>query len=220
MVRGLVGPVIDFGIPTGTAMAGAALSMSELSAGWPRTCVIGGLILIAAAFMVCNSVFRHRRNASARRAGAVTAVVALIGVGVSAAALAGGPVRTADGPDVRIAAEVAGHASQVLSYQMASVESDVAQGKKLLTGGFLEYFSSYAESTLIPQARQQALSVRWEVRAASLSSVDGNEAVVLAFLDGEITRGDQPGSEPMSSSVRLSAQRVESTWLISDLVPI
>lgn len=229
--RRTVALAIDFCIPTGTAAAGAALALREISTVWLRDSVIALCLFLAVAFILWNSVFHLRPGsaslggtvagaASGWRTGAAIVLVALIGIGVSAFVQSGGHDKASPGPDARIAVEVAEHAAQTLSYRAPTVESDVAQSKKLLTGGFLEYFSSYSGSSLIPEAKAQDLSVQWKVRASSLSKLDGDEAVVLAFLDGQIVAGGGADGQPMSSSVRLSAQRTAGAWLISDLVPV
>lgn len=89
------------------------------------------------------------------------------------------------------AAETA--AIEVLSYDYRRIDDDVAEGKALATGRFLEQYDQ-ATADLVEQARTGQVVVTAAVQAASVQSADDDRVVTLLFVDQTTERAglEQP----------------------------
>ncbi|MBC2637713.1 MULTISPECIES: hypothetical protein [unclassified Rhodococcus (in: high G+C Gram-positive bacteria)] len=118
------------------------------------------------------------------------------------------------------AAEIGTLTATVLSYSPDTVEADVETSKVHLTGDFLTQFSDLSASEVVPRAKQDAISAKWDVTGTSLVTAEADTATVLVFLHGTVTSGATPHTEDLSSSVRVRAERTGQSWSISDLEPL
>ncbi|WP_213574103.1 RDD family protein [Rhodococcus sp. USK13] len=130
------------------------------------------------------------------------------------------PEQHRDSTAAGIAVIAADTAATALSYTPDTVDTDVANAKSKLTGGFLAYYTDYADTTLVPGARNRGIATHWTVNAAALASSTPDTAVVLAFLRGTTQGADAPEPTDLTSSVRLQMKKIDGQWLIADLIPL
>lgn len=116
----------------------------------------------------------------------------------------------------RVAAEAA---VALLSYQPDTVQADLDSAKSNLTGDFLDAYSRLIDELVIPGAREKQISAIATVPAAASTSATSDRAVVLLFVNQTTTIGaDAPTST--ASTVRVTLDRVDNRWLISQFEPV
>lgn len=107
----------------------------------------------------------------------------------------------------------------LLSYKPETVEEDLEAAKSRLTGEFLDAYTSLTHDVVIPGAKQKQISAEATVPAASLTSATENRAVVLLFVNQTVIVGkDAPANT--ASSVRVTLDKVDGRWLISQFDPV
>ena len=107
----------------------------------------------------------------------------------------------------------------LLSYRPDTVEKDLDAAKGRLTGTFLNAYTSLTHDVVIPGAKQKQISAVATVPAAASSSATPTHAVVLLFVDQTVTVGkDAPTNT--ASSVRVTLDKVDGRWLISQFDPV
>lgn len=107
----------------------------------------------------------------------------------------------------------------LLSYKPETVEKDLEAAKKYMTGNFLNSYTSLTRDVVIPGSKQKKISAVATVPAAAWTKATPNHAVVMLFVDQTMIIGD---SAPTStaSSVRVTLDKVDNRWLISQFDPM
>lgn len=108
---------------------------------------------------------------------------------------------------------------KMLSYRPDTVENDLAAARDQLTGAFRDSYTQLTNDVVIPGSKEKRISAVATVAAASSVSASGDHAVVLVFINQSIVVGDDPPSNT-SSSARVTLDKVDQRWLMSDLTPI
>ena len=107
----------------------------------------------------------------------------------------------------------------LLSYRPDTVQKDLEAAKGRLTGTFLDAYTSLTHDVVIPGAKQKQISAVATVPAAASTSATANHAVVLLFVNQTVIVGkDAPTNT--ASSVRVTLDKVEGRWLISQFDPV
>jgi Mce-associated membrane protein len=107
----------------------------------------------------------------------------------------------------------------LLSYQPNTVEQQLTDARKLLTGDFLTSYTSLTDTVVIPGAKDKQISAVAAVPAGASVSADQEHAVVLVFINQTVVVGqDAPTST--ASSVRVTMDKVDGKWLISKFEPV
>ncbi len=125
-------------------------------------------------------------------------------------------VDTASIDTVRVASEVT---VSLLSYNPAMGEIDVRAVEMHLTGAFRDAYSSLVDDVVIPAARQKQIFSTATVPAAALISASQNHAIVVVFAD-QMTIVGHDAPTQSASSIRVTLDKVDGRWLISDFTPI
>lgn len=108
----------------------------------------------------------------------------------------------------------------LLSYAPASLDHDLAAARSHLTGGFLTYYSQFADQFVAPAAKQKDIhAVASVVRAATIDA-HADSAHVLIFLNQTTTSRDNPEPAQSASSVKVGLTKVDGVWRISSFDPI
>jgi len=107
----------------------------------------------------------------------------------------------------------------LLSYQPDTVEKDLDAAKGRLTGTFLNAYTSLIHDVVIPGSKQKQISAVATVPAAAASSATPTHAVVLLFVNQAVTVG-QSAPTNTASSVRVTLDKVDGRWLISQFDPV
>ena len=107
----------------------------------------------------------------------------------------------------------------LLSYKPETVDKDLEAAKKYMTGNFLNSYTSLTRDVVIPGSKQKKISAVATVPAAAWTNATPDHAVVMLFVDQTMIIGD---SAPTStaSSVRVTLDKVEGRWLISQFDPM
>jgi Mce-associated membrane protein len=107
----------------------------------------------------------------------------------------------------------------MLSYRPDTVAKDLDAARGRLTGQFLDSYTSLTDDVVIPGAQQKQIAATATVPAAASASATGTHAVVLLFVNQTTTVG--PGTPTSTaSSVRVTLDRVNGRWLISQFDPV
>jgi len=126
--------------------------------------------------------------------------------------------------DLRTARAESVHAAtdstiKMLSYRPDTVENDLASAGNRMTGTFRDSYTQLIRDVVIPGSKQRRISAVATVPAAASVSVTPSRAVVLLFVNQSIIVGTDPPSST-ASSVKVTLDRVNNHWLISDFTPI
>jgi len=107
----------------------------------------------------------------------------------------------------------------LLSYRPDTVQKDLDAARGRLTGTFLTAYTSLTHDVVIPGAKQKQISAVATVPGAASTSATANHAVVLLFVNQTIIVGqDAPTST--ASSVRVTLDKIDGRWLISQFDPV
>lgn len=153
----------------------------------------------------------------------ITVALALVAMVLTAAA---GYLASQDGSarSARTAAAEAIRAAgegtvALLSYRAESADVDLEAATDRLTGNFRGEYTHLVDTVVAPGARQRHISTTVKVAGAASISADENHAVVLVFVDQTTTIGnDTPTGS--TSSVRVTLDKVQQRWLISQFDPV
>jgi Mce-associated membrane protein len=107
----------------------------------------------------------------------------------------------------------------LLSYTPDKVDQQLNDARSLLTGEFLESYTSLINEVVIPGAKQQQISAVATVPKVGSVSADPRHAVVLVFVNQAVVVGtDAPTNT--ASSVRVTLEKTKDKWLISEFTPV
>jgi Mce-associated membrane protein len=107
----------------------------------------------------------------------------------------------------------------LLSYRPETVQKDLEAARGRLTGSFLDAYTKLTHDVVIPGAQQKQISAVATVPAAASTSATASHAVVLLFIDQTVTVGkDAPTNT--ASIVRVTVDKVDNHWLISQFDPV
>jgi Mce-associated membrane protein len=107
----------------------------------------------------------------------------------------------------------------MLTYHPDSVEKDLDAARDRLTGAFRDSYSQLINEVVIPGAQQKRVSAVATVPAAASVSATQRHAVVLVFVNQTTTVGNDPPTAT-TSSVRVTLDKVDERWLVSQFDPI
>ena len=107
----------------------------------------------------------------------------------------------------------------LLSYRPDTVQKDLETARGRLTGTFLDEYTKLTHDVVIPGAQQKQITAVATVPAAASTSATPSHAVVLLFIDQTVTVGkDAPTNT--ASTVRVTLDKVDNRWLISQFDPV
>nr|WP_235652678.1 hypothetical protein [Mycolicibacterium boenickei] len=125
-------------------------------------------------------------------------------------------VQTAGVESVRAASD---STVAILSYRPDTVDTELPAAAGRLTGEFRDQYTQLIDDVVIPGAKQQVISAVASVSAAAAVSASARHAVVLVLVDQTTTIGTGPPTKS-TSSVRVTLDKVENRWLISQFEPV
>lgn len=108
---------------------------------------------------------------------------------------------------------------KMLSYKPDTVEQQLNAARDLLTGEFKDSYTSLINDVVIPGATQKQISAVASVPAAASVSADPTHAVVLVFVNQTVVVGQELPTDT-ASSVRVTLDKVDGRWLISEFEPV
>lgn len=107
----------------------------------------------------------------------------------------------------------------MLSYQPDTIDNDLGSARDRLTGAFRDSYTELINDVVIPGAKQKRISAIATVPGAALVSASESQAVVLVMVNQTTVIGTDPPTQT-SSSIRVTLDKVDDRWLISDFTPI
>jgi Mce-associated membrane protein len=124
----------------------------------------------------------------------------------------------------RIAAEESVKAASestiaILSYKPETVDQDLRAAADRLTADFRRQYTQLVTDVVAPGAKQQHIAAVATVAAAASVVATGKQAVVLVFVDQTTTIGNDPPTQS-TSSVRVTLDKIDGRWLISQFDPV
>lgn len=150
---------------------------------------------------------------------ALPALVLILALGV-------GYLKWLDGKEreSRIAAEQSVKAASestiaILSYKPETVDQDLRAAADRLTADFRQQYTQLVTDVVAPGAKQQHITAVATVPAAASVIATGKQAVVLVFVDQITTIGNDPPTQS-TSSVRVTLDKIDGKWLISQFDPV
>jgi Mce-associated membrane protein len=107
----------------------------------------------------------------------------------------------------------------MLSYRPETAEKDLGAARDRLTGTFKDSYTSLIHDVVIPGAKQRQISAVATVPAAASVSADPDRAVVLVFVNQTAIVGTDAPTDT-ASTVRMTLDKVDGHWLVSQFDPI
>ncbi|MCX6399734.1 MAG: hypothetical protein NTX33_07385 [Propionibacteriales bacterium] len=149
------------------------------------------------------------------------AAVALV-LAVAAAAFTGlqahGATATADARAEALAAAKT-RVPELLSYENATLEDDLARAIDQTTGEFTDDYRTILTDVVTPAATERKISTSASVSAAGVVSGGRDEVVVLLFLT-QTTTAAKAGTSVSGSRVEVTMARIGDTWKVAGLEPV
>jgi len=107
----------------------------------------------------------------------------------------------------------------ILSYKPETVDRDLKVAADRLSEPFRQQYTQLVNDVVAPGAKQQHITAVATVPAAASVLATGKHAVVLVFVDQTTTIGNDAPTQS-TSSVRVSLEKVDGRWLISQFDPV
>ncbi|MFC0439377.1 hypothetical protein [Kutzneria buriramensis] len=184
--------------PLGERLAPAGRRLAALR---PKT-VLGPIvmILIAAVLVAAGFVFRGLAGQ------------------VLDSGSAGNKALTDTGATADVISQVTGDMQTVSSYKYTDLAGAQKAGQAVSTGKFLDDYNKLFEQVKAQAPAQKAV-VTGQVAKIGVEQLQGDDAILLAFLNQTTTRADTNQSSPVGLVYTVNAHRVDGKWLISGLTP-
>jgi Mce-associated membrane protein len=109
---------------------------------------------------------------------------------------------------------------QILSYDYKTLSADIARARADTTGGFSGQFSELASQLIEPNAPKQQTVTKAVVPAAAAMDSSGDQVTVLVFVQQSTTSKQQPKAQVSAGQLRLTMQKVNGRWLVSQFVAL
>jgi Mce-associated membrane protein len=107
----------------------------------------------------------------------------------------------------------------MLSYRPDTVTQNLAVALDRMTGSFRDSYASLTHDVVIPGATQRQITAVATVPAAAAVSATQTHAVVLLYVNQATSIGNDPPTDS-ASRVKVTLERVNDRWLISQFEPI
>jgi Mce-associated membrane protein len=122
------------------------------------------------------------------------------------------------GTTAQVSAQVQDAVERVFSYDYARLDDNERAAAAVITGPFsLDYHRQFVRVRELAPG-QQAVVVA-TVPALAVKVLDGDRAIVVAFIDQQANRGGQPQPLLAAGRLRVTAQRVTGSWKIAGVQP-
>ncbi|WIM89342.1 hypothetical protein PT015_07840 [Candidatus Mycobacterium wuenschmannii] len=107
----------------------------------------------------------------------------------------------------------------ILSYKPETVDEDLKSAGDRLAEPFRQEYTQLVKDVVAPGAKEQHITAVATVPFAASISASRNHAAVLVFVDQTTTIGNDPPTQS-TSSVRVTLEKVDGRWLISQFDPV
>jgi Mce-associated membrane protein len=107
-----------------------------------------------------------------------------------------------------------------VSYSYDNLDHDFARAKSVSTGEFLSYYSKFSQDFVAPAATKGHLIATAKVLRAAAIELHPDSAVVLVFMNQNTSSKEKPEPLTTASSVVVTLNKVNGSWLIAKLDPL
>ncbi|MGV0790184.1 hypothetical protein [Mycolicibacterium sp. XJ1819] len=107
----------------------------------------------------------------------------------------------------------------LLSYAPDTIEEQLHYAQSLLTGSFRDSYTSLTNDVVIPGAKQKQISTVATVPAAASISANDRRAVVLLFVNQQVTINGSPPTATQST-IKVTLDKIGDRWLVSAFDPV
>ncbi|MGH3863547.1 hypothetical protein [Actinokineospora sp.] len=105
---------------------------------------------------------------------------------------------------------------QIFSYKFDDTASTEKAAAEVLVGAAKDQYAKLFEQVR-QQAPEQKLVLRSKVALSGVTMLSGDNATLLVFVDQSATRGDTNAGSSGAAQLRVSAQRTDGRWRITEL---
>ena len=116
--------------------------------------------------------------------------------------------------------EVSAAVPDILGYDYARLDDDIARGAEHLTPGFEADYRAVAESSIRPTAVKYKAIVVADLVSAGVESVDRDSAQVIVFVNQTTRTTALPAPRVDSSRVRIRLERSDGRWRVGSIEPL
>lgn len=109
--------------------------------------------------------------------------------------------------------------TRVLSYRYSDPGATQAAAKQVLVGDAAHQYDVLF-AALQKRAGGEKLTLSAKVVSAGVTSLVGNRAELLVFLDQTSTRASDGTTSASAAQLRIAAVRTHGSWRVSELVPL
>ncbi|MFD6101782.1 h domain protein [Nocardia salmonicida] len=110
--------------------------------------------------------------------------------------------------------------SAMFTYEPATVDTELPRAADNLTESFRAEYLKLIEQAIAPGAKEKQLTVKATTQAEGVVSADAEKAVVLLYLNQLTTSKDAPEGTTSGSRVRVSLDKADDRWLVSQVTPV
>ncbi|CAN5505245.1 hypothetical protein BH11ACT8_BH11ACT8_12870 [soil metagenome] len=116
--------------------------------------------------------------------------------------------------------ELATRLEQLLSYTPATVRSDLDAESAYLTGDFKSAFDTLVRKKIAPTATKFKISTTAEVVETGVIEAAPDQVVALVFVNVTTDSTQLPEPRLSGSRLKITLDRVDGDWLISEFDPV
>lgn len=110
--------------------------------------------------------------------------------------------------------------AEVLSYDAATLDADLAVARAQVTGEFARQFEQLAGWLIQPESRERSIVIRAEVVRTAVISQSDDRLQALLFVNQTMTSPAEREPRHIARQLVVTVSRVGDQWLISDLRPV
>ncbi|MFC9661048.1 h domain protein [Nocardia sp. NPDC127606] len=110
--------------------------------------------------------------------------------------------------------------SAMFTYEPATVDTELPRAADNLTESFRAEYLKLIQQAIAPGAKEKQLTVKATTQAEGVVSADPEKAVVLLYLNQLTTSKDSPEGTTSGSRVRVSLDKADNRWLVSQVTPV
>lgn len=107
----------------------------------------------------------------------------------------------------------------MFQYDYNNVDQQLHTAADGLTGDFQGTFTDLIESVIIPGAREKSLTVQVLVQGAAVLDAAPDSATTMLFLNQITTSSESPEAVASGSRVKMSLEKEDGRWLVSNVQP-
>jgi Mce-associated membrane protein len=122
------------------------------------------------------------------------------------------------GATAQLTGQVREGVERVFSYDFARLDDNERAAKAMITGPFARDYPRQFSRVRELAPGQQAVVVA-TVPALAVKVLDGDRAIVVAFIDQQASRAGQAAPLLAAGRLRITAQRVNGSWKLADVQP-